>query len=440
MVMFVDSLAQSINESSRTDVVYFDFMKAFDSVNHDLILSKLKDKFRIDGRMLKWMVSYLQDRVQHVVIGRIQSSPRKVVSGVPQGSILGSLLFVMFINGIFTCISSGTEVTLYADDTKIWRRIETWDDHLALQGDINALHNWSIMNKMKFHPLKCKVLRVTLNQLETYKTIPLPFCIFNYNLNGVDLNFVDSEKDLGILVTTRLSWQNQYLALYSKSSSRLGLVKRTCHFIVCQRQKRSLYLSLVRSIFEHLSVIWRPCSDAPLSKLERIQRRAVKWILSEQDFHYSDYEYLRKLKDLDLLPLVYKFRLNDLILYHKIYYDLCPVNFPHYVQLTDNNDISNNRLRSTIKPPDYLGAPVQSNLEGLRAEAKPDHLSVKLGIEAQVQVFQQSFFVRTSILWNRLPLSLRVIACPNSFKAKLTDHLWSTTDHIERFFHEDNED
>ena len=104
------------------------------------------------------------------------------------------------------------------------------------------------------------------------------------------------------------------------------------------------------------------------------------------------------------------------------------------INLTDNNDISNNnRLRTTIKPPDYLGAPVQSNLEGLRAEAKIDHLSVILTIEVGVQVFQKSFFVRTSMLWNRLPLALRVIACPNSFKTGLTNHLWSTTDHIERF-------
>ena len=104
---------------------------------------------------------------------------------------------------------------------------------------IDALHIWSVNNKMKFHPGKCKVIRVTLNQLETPENTPLPFCIFNYQLNGVylHLDFVDQEKDLGVLVNSKLSWSNHHQNIFSKASSRLGLVKRTCHFTVCPRQK-----------------------------------------------------------------------------------------------------------------------------------------------------------------------------------------------------------
>lgn len=428
MVSFVDSLAQTINESSRTDVVYFDFMKAFDSVNHDLILSKLKHQYKIEGRLLKFMVSYLQDRVQRVVIDGIESTPSIVQSGVPQGSILGPLLFVLFINDIFSCTSSGTEISLYADDTKIWRRIDSWNDHVILQNNIDALHNWSILNKMKFHPLKCKVLRVTLNQIETYQTIPLPFCIFNYSLNGVGLDYVDAEKDLGIMVTSKLSWNDHCMTMYSKASSRLGLVKRTCHFVTCQRQKRALYLSLVRSLFEHACVVWRPCSDSLLTKLEKIQRRAVKWILSEQDFHYNDLEYSQKLIDLDLLPLLSRFKLNDLILFHKIYYNMSPIRFPHYINITSDDDLMDTRLRSKIKAPTYLGvtqATVSNTLDELRAESILDHLSVKITAEIGVQLFARSFFIRTSTLWNRLPVSLRAIKCNDSFKIELSAHLRS---------------
>ena len=142
---------------------------------------------------------------------------------------------------------------------------------------------------MKFHPLKCKVLRVTLNHIEDYKTIPLPHCIFHYQMNGVYLDFVDSEEDLEVLTSTKLSWSDQCIAQCSKASSRLGLVKRTWHFVICYRQKRVLHLSLVRSIFDHTCIVWRPCSENLLGKFEKIQKRAVKWVLSEQDHHYGDY-------------------------------------------------------------------------------------------------------------------------------------------------------
>ena len=141
---------------------------------------------------------------------------------------------------------------------------------------MNAFHLWSVTNKMKFHPLKCKVVSVTLNRIGDYNNVLLPFCIFNYALNGEILDFVDSEKDLGVLVTTKLSWHDQTMAVYSKASSRLGLVRRTCHFVQCPRQKCVLYLSLVRSLYEHASIIWRPCSDNFIGKFKEVQKRAVK--------------------------------------------------------------------------------------------------------------------------------------------------------------------
>ena len=123
-----DSLALSLNENIRTDVVYFDFAKAFDSVNHDLILLKLKNKFGIDGRLLKFITDYLRDRQQQVLISGKFSLMRNAQSGVPQGSILGPLLFIMFIDDISEGNSPGTQLSLYADDTKIWRQIITESD------------------------------------------------------------------------------------------------------------------------------------------------------------------------------------------------------------------------------------------------------------------------------------------------------------------------
>ena len=161
-----------------------------------------------------------------------------------------------------------------ADDTKIWRNIRSWNDHNILQKDISALYDWSVKNKMKFHTDKCKVLAIapTGKGIDNYLDQIFPFNIFYYHMNDVDLQFVQSEKDLGIVVTSNLSWVDQLNSLYSKTSCRLGLLKRTLHFIKCPKQKRNFYLAIVRSQFEHCVQIWRPNNDTYIAKLERIQR------------------------------------------------------------------------------------------------------------------------------------------------------------------------
>ena len=282
MIPFTNDLALALNNKSKMDIIYFDFAKAFDSVSHDLILNKLKHQYNIDGLMLKFIKSYLEGRQQQVGVGGDKSSFIPVRSGVPQGSILGPLLFVLFINDIFSCISEGTNVALYADDTKIWRDILSSNDHHILQNDINMLFDWSITNRMNFHPRKCKVLTVTMQ-----RSVPdsLPF---SYELNRVIIDYVTSQMDLGVNMNTRLQWGPHCNDLVTKASSRLGLLRRTCHFTTNVKQKRALYLSLVRSIFEHCSILWSPQNSTQINKFAAIQKRAIKWIYGEQFASYSD--------------------------------------------------------------------------------------------------------------------------------------------------------
>ena len=255
MVPFIDDLTSALNSKVRSDIVYFDFAKAFDSVSHDLILHKLKNFYGIDGRMLRFIKSYLQGRQQQVVIDGAVSNKLPVMSGVPQGSILGPLLFVLFMNDIFSCISEGTNIALYADDTKIWRRITCYEDHHILQSDIDRLFAWSIANKVTFHPSKCKALSVTKqkNILDN-----LPFNIFWYNLGQNCIEYVTSHRDLGVEITSKLSWGNHCSQLAKQADMKLGLLRRTFHFTRNKRQKRTFYLTIVRSIFEHCSIIWYP--------------------------------------------------------------------------------------------------------------------------------------------------------------------------------------
>ena len=124
MVPFTFDLTPTLKNKSKVDVIYFYFAKAFGSVSHDLILKKLKHEYKVDSLMLRFIKSYLQGRQQQVVIGGVDSSQLKVKSGVPQGSILGPLLFVLFINDMFKCISQKTDIALYADDTKVLREIK----------------------------------------------------------------------------------------------------------------------------------------------------------------------------------------------------------------------------------------------------------------------------------------------------------------------------
>ena len=427
MVDYIDSLSTSINENIRTDVVYFDFAKAFDSVNHDIILMKLKQEFKIDGTLLKFIVDYLKDRKQSVVIGGAQSGLINVRSGVPQGSILGPLFFVLFINDMSECIQEGTNIALYADDTKIWRKIINWSDHEILQRDIDALHSWAQRNKMKFHSKKCKVLSVSNKATEgNVWSKVLPLQTFHYILNGVDLEFVKSEKDLGIVVTSDLCWEEYILALCTKASSRLGLMKRTLRFIKDRKQKRAFYLALIRSLFEHGSIIWCPTTVVLINKVETIQRRAVKWILGEQDHHYNDIEYLSRLRDLDLMPMINKLGYTDLVVFHSIYNNRSVVKLPSYLLPLTNNE--RGRLRTNIRPPERLGNADQSdsNIPDLneRRNNRYDRFSLKSAVEAKTRPFRTSFFFRTHSAWNDLPTSFKEESDSGIFKTILKKYMW----------------
>ena len=125
LISFTYSIASSLRDKTGVDAVYFDFAKVFDTVSHDLILSKLKLQYGIDGSLLKLLVNYLQWRKQRVVLNNIASESITVLSGVPQGSILGQLLFVLFINDIYVGIDKATSICLYVDDTKNWRKINS---------------------------------------------------------------------------------------------------------------------------------------------------------------------------------------------------------------------------------------------------------------------------------------------------------------------------
>ena len=165
--------------------------------------------------MLKFVKEYLQGRKQRVTINGVLSNECPVVSGVPQGSILGPLLFVLFINNMHDKVSQSTNIALYADGTKIWRYINSPIDHHILQNDINALYKWSVENKMKFHANKCKVL--SINHSRKNLVSELPFFFFLYHINNILLDYCENEKDLGIVISNRFSFNDHHKEILSKA-------------------------------------------------------------------------------------------------------------------------------------------------------------------------------------------------------------------------------
>ena len=160
LISLTDNIASNLYNDIGTDIIYFDFAKAFDSVNHYLLSNKLKNKFSIDARLLKFLVNCLKNRRQRVTLENVFSDYLPVQSGVPQGSILGPLQFVLFINNITLGINPKTNINLFADDTKIWRPMENEEDCAILQRDIDYLNNWCKLKLMKFYPDKCKVVSI----------------------------------------------------------------------------------------------------------------------------------------------------------------------------------------------------------------------------------------------------------------------------------------
>ena len=235
-----DNIASNLSKDFGTDIIYFDFTKAFDTVNHNLLITKLK-KIKVERRLLKFIINYLKDRRQRVVLDNVFSEYQNVTSGVPQGSILGPLLFVLFINDISTVISPGTNICLYADDTKIWREMQSEIDCEILQNDINLLEIWCRTNQMRFHPDKCKVVSIAINGNRLSYLRLLLFSRFIYALGNTILDYEKNEVDFGVTISEQFTWSDHHLKIITKASQMLGLIKRTCHFLVHSKRKLTLY-------------------------------------------------------------------------------------------------------------------------------------------------------------------------------------------------------
>ena len=224
-----------------------------------------------------------------------QSGILPVTSGVPQGSILGPLLFLIFINDIPLLVRT-VSVLLYADDTKCYHPLSHVSDSQAIQMDLNSLSHWSKSN-ISFNSIKSFIMQFTMSSSPS---------ISDYSIDGQPLSIKESCRDLGVIMSHDLSWSNHVSVVVAKAYKVLGFLRRSFHSAHSSLH-RLLYTSLIRSQLTYCCQVWRPHLLKDIQVLERVQRRATKWILNDFTTDYKS-----RLISLHLLPLMMSFKIHDI--------------------------------------------------------------------------------------------------------------------------------
>ncbi|CAH2107680.1 unnamed protein product [Euphydryas editha] len=302
LALFLDYVLNNMEGRGQVDVIYTDFEKAFDRVDHDILLLKL-EYLGIHGDLLRWVRSYLTNRSQAVVLGGYRSDYAHVPSGVPRGSHLGPLFYNAYIFDIHTCFSNANHI-LYADDKKIYMRIRSASDCELIQNDLNKLYNYYNKNRIIGNIEKCQYI------IFTRKKSPI---IFPYHFNGHVIERVEMVRNLGVIFDAKMLMTDHISSIVSRSCRNLGFIIRTCQPFRDAVCLKVMYYAHVRSVLEYASSIWSPFYRSHISRIESVQRRFVNHLNKKCHKHKSTAStYVKNCRIHNLLTLEERRQMLDL--------------------------------------------------------------------------------------------------------------------------------
>lgn len=367
LIGFSQEIADSLDQGQQTDVIVMDFSKAFDKVDHHKLVHKLK-RLGIDNKVTSWIRSFLTNRSQQVLVEGNCSDRLPVLSGVPQGSVLGPCLFLAYINDLPDSVKS--RVRLFADDTIVYLVIRSSSSAESLQQDLKLLELWEQDWAMEFNPDKCEILRIHR------KKKPI---LFPYRLHDTLLKSADKSKYLGVTISKDLNWAPHINNITAKANSTLRFIKRNVKTSK-RKVKETAFKTYVRPQVEYCSTVWCPWQKYLKYKIEMVQRSAARYVM-------NDYSYTSSVTDmintLNWQTLEQRREYSSLIMFYKIRSNLVAVD--------------NHHLRPT-RNLNYNIPPSSSNFHAA------------------------SFFPRTIRLWNSLPIYVQESPSLPIFAGRLESH------------------
>ena len=375
LLEFTEYISKNMDKGEPIDIIYLDFQKAFDKVPHTRLMNKIQ-ACGVKGKVLNWIRNWLFDRRQRVCIDGNYSDWSNVVSGVPQGSVLGPILFTIFINDIDDKILS--KLLKFADDTKLIGKVKSSVDIEILRKDLANLYRWSEDWQMLFNVNKCKIMHIGRNNTEE-----------KYYMGGKELIQINEETDLGVLISNDFKVFKQCAKAAKKGNQVLGMIWRTFE---CKNKDIivKLYKSLVRPHLDYCCQAWRPHLIKDIMLIERVQRRATKMI-----WECKGKSYLERLKILNLTTIETRMLRADLLEAFKILSGMENVEEKDFFERSSRGGVSRGHGLKLFKN------------------------------RVNLDVGKYSFGNRICNEWNMLPENIVMSKSVNEFKGKIDRYLAS---------------